>query len=156
MTGFDLQMGVSTIVWSGLAQGVGVSLVFLPVASLTFATLKPALRNEGTSVFSLMRNMGSSIGISIVVTLVTRNTQIAHASLAGHVSYYNPAMHAITGALPTLRTLTELNATVTQQAAMIAYNDDFQMMLVLSVAAIPLVLLFRKGARKSTAPWLSE
>jgi MFS transporter, DHA2 family, multidrug resistance protein len=152
MTGFDLQMGVSTIIWSGLAQGVGLSFIFLPVASLTFATLTPSLRNEGTSVFSLMRNMGSSIGISIVVTLVTRNTQIAHASLAGHVSYYNPAMHAITGALPTLRTLTELNATVTQQAAMIAYNDDFQMMLVLSLAAIPLVLLFRKGAQKSTEP----
>jgi DHA2 family multidrug resistance protein len=65
------------------------------------------------------------------------------------VSYYNPAMHAITGALPSLRTLTGLNATVTQQAAMIAYNDDFQMMLVLSIAAIPLVLLFRKGARQS-------
>jgi DHA2 family multidrug resistance protein len=45
-----------------------------------------------------------------------------------------------------------LNATVTQQAAMIAYNDDFQMMLVLSLAAIPLVLLFRKGTRKSTEP----
>jgi DHA2 family multidrug resistance protein len=152
MTGFDLQMGMSSIVWSGFAQGVGVSFVFLPVASLTFATLTPALRNEGTSVFSLMRNMGSSIGISIVVTLVTRNTQIAHASLGGHVSYYNPAMHAITGASPDLRTLTELNATVTQQAAMIAYNDDFQMMLVLSLAAIPLVLLFRKGARKRTDP----
>ena len=152
MTGFDLQMGISGIVWSGLAQGVGLSFVFLPVASLAFATLTPALRNEGTSVFSLMRNIGSSIGISIVVTLVTRNTQIAHASLAGHVSYYNPAMHGIAGALPTLRTLTGLNATVTQQAAMIAYNDDFQMMLVLSIAAIPLVLLFRKGARMTTEP----
>jgi DHA2 family multidrug resistance protein len=149
MTGFDLQMGVSTIIWSGFAQGIGVSFVFLPVASLAFATLTPALRNEGTSVFSLMRNMGSSIGISIVVTLITRNTQIAHASLAGHVSYYNPAVHAITGALATPQTLTELNATVTQQAAMIAYNDDFQLMLVLSLAAIPLVLLFRKGTKSS-------
>ena len=88
MTGFDLQMGISGIVWSGLAQGVGLSFVFLPVASLAFATLTPTLRNEGTSVFSLMRNIGSSIGISIVVTLVTRNTQIAHASLAGQVSYH--------------------------------------------------------------------
>jgi len=152
MTGFDLQMGTSTIVWSGFAQGVGISLIFLPVASLTFATLTPALRNEGTAVFSLMRNMGSSVGISILVTLVTRNTQIAHASLAAHVSYYNPTLHAITGALPTLGTLTELNEAVTQQAAMIAYIDDFHMMLLLSVAAIPLVLLFRKGAGTSAEP----
>lgn len=152
MTGFDLQMGMSTIVWSGFAQGVGVSFVFLPVASLAFATLTPALRNEGAAVFSLMRNMGSSIGISIMVTLITRNTQIAHASLVGHLSYYNPAMHSITGTLPQLRTLSELNATVTQQAAMIAYNDDFQAMLVLSLAAIPLVLLFRRGVRTSTEP----
>jgi DHA2 family multidrug resistance protein len=150
MTGFDLQMGISGIIWSGLAQGVGVSFVFLPVTSLTFSTLTPALRNEGTSIFSLMRNMGSSIGISIVMTLLTRNTQIAHASLAGHVSDFNPALRALAGASPTLRSLTGLNAAVTQQAAMIAYNDDFKLMLVLSIAAIPMVLLLRKGASART------
>jgi DHA2 family multidrug resistance protein len=122
------------------------------VASLTFATLTPALRNEGTAVFSLLRNLGSSIGISIVVTLLTRNTQIAHASLVGRVSAFNPAAQAIVGTSPTLRALTALNEAVTQQAAMIAYDDDFKLMLVLSLAAIPMVLLLRKGAARNAEP----
>jgi DHA2 family multidrug resistance protein len=153
MTGFELQMGTSTVAWSGIAQGLGLGFVYLPVAAMTFTTLRPALRNEGTAIFSLLRNLGSSIGISMVVTLLTRNTQVAHASLAGHVSAYNRALQAITGASPTLRSLTTLNATVTQQAAMIAYIDDFKLLMVLCLATIPLVLLMRKGANAvSTEP----
>ena len=146
MTGFDLQMDSGTIVWSGLAQGLGTGFVFVPLAAATFATLAPALRNEGTAIFSLTRNIGSSIGISVVETLLTRNTQIMHATLGAHVNPYSPLLRAqLAGAAPTLHTLAGLNATVTQQAAMIAYNDDFQMMMLLSLAAIPLVFLLRKG-----------
>ena len=146
MTGFDLQMDSSTIVWSGLAQGLGTGFVFVPLAAATFATLAPALRNEGTAIFSLTRNIGSSIGISVVETLLTRNTQIMHATLGAHVSPYTPLLRAqLAAGAPTLHTLAGLNATVTQQAAMIAYNDDFQLMMLLSLAAIPLVFLLRKG-----------
>jgi MFS transporter, DHA2 family, multidrug resistance protein len=153
MTGFDLQMGASTVVYSGLAQGVGVGFVYVPVAASAFATLTPALRNEGTAIFSLMRNLGASVGISVVITLLTRNTQIAHASLAEHVTPYSAFLQAhLASGSPTLRTLTELNATVTQQAAMIAYNDDFKLLLVLSLATIPLVLLLRKGGGSPAEP----
>src|SRR5579871_362450 len=86
MTHFDLQMGSSLIVWSGVVQGVGTGLVFVPLATITFATLMPQFRNEGTAVFSLLRNLGSSIGISAVETLLVRNTQTLHASLAAHVT----------------------------------------------------------------------
>jgi DHA2 family multidrug resistance protein len=146
MTGFDLQMGIGAVVWSGLAQGVGVGLVYIPVATTTFATLTPALRNEGTAIFSLLRNIGSSIGISMVITLLTRNTQIAHAALAGHLSPYGSHFAAMGNSLSP-RALTELNAAVTQQAAMIAYDDDFKLLLVLSLATVPLVFLLRKGGR---------
>jgi DHA2 family multidrug resistance protein len=144
MTGFDLQMDSSTVVWSGLFQGIGVGFVYMPVAVATFATLTAAMRNEGTALFSLTRNMGSSVGISVVVALLTRNTQIAHASLAQHVT---PYQRAFAGAAPSSHTLAGLNALVTQQAAMIAYNDDFKLLLALSVAAIPLVFLLRKVGR---------
>jgi MFS transporter, DHA2 family, multidrug resistance protein len=153
MTGFELQMGTSSVAWSGIAQGLGLGFVYLPVAAMTFTTLRPALRNEGTAIFSLLRNLGSSIGISMVVTLLTRNTQVAHASLAGHVSAYSRALQAITGASPTQRSLITLNGTVTQQAAMIAYIDDFKLLMVLCLATVPLVLLMRKGAgAASTEP----
>ena len=156
MTGFDLQMGMSTVAWSGFAQGLGASFVFLPVASLSFATLSPPLRNEGTSVFSLMRNMGSSIGISVVMALLTRNIQIVHSSLVGHVSKYNPILRSTVGALPSVRTLTQLDGAVTQQAAMISYNDDFKLMLILCLAAVPIVFLFRTGAKSTPEPVVME
>jgi DHA2 family multidrug resistance protein len=153
MTGFDLQMDSSKVVWSGLAQGLGTGFVYVPLAAATFATLSPTLRNEGTAFFSLIRNLGSSIGISVVNTLLTRNTQIMHATLGEHVSRYSAVLRAQMpdGGSPSLRTLAGLNATVTEQGAMIAYNNDFKLMMVLSLAAIPLVLLLRK-ARGSVEP----
>jgi DHA2 family multidrug resistance protein len=147
MTGFDLQMDSSMVVWSGVLQGLGTGFVYVPLAAATFATLTPALRNEGTAIFSLTRNVGSSIGISVVNTLLTRNTQIMHATLGEHASRYSSVLRAQMpdGGSPSLHTLAGLNASVTEQAAMIAYNNDFKLMLLLSLAAIPLVFLLRKG-----------
>ena len=156
MTGFDLQMGPATIVWSGLAQGLGTGFVYVPLAAATFATLAPALRNEGTAIFSLTRNLGSSIGISVVETLLTRNTQIMHSTLAEHVSAYNPILQHQMGGSPTVAALAGVNAAVTGQAAMVAYNDDFQLMMYLCLAAIPLVLLLRKGGARPSEPMAIE
>src|ERR1700681_4402269 len=78
MTGFDLQMDSAIVVWSGLAQGLGTGLVYVPLAAAAFATLTPALRNEGTAIFSLIRTLGGSIGISMVNTLMPGNTQVLH------------------------------------------------------------------------------
>jgi len=153
MTGFDVQMDSAPVVWSGLWQGLGTGFVYVPLATATFATLTPALRDEGTAIFSLTRNLGSSIGISVVNTLLTRNTQIMHSTLAEHVSRFSQALHGQMqgGSSPSLRTMAGLNATVTKQSAMIAYNNDFKLMLLLSLAAIPLVLLLR-NARGSVEP----
>jgi MFS transporter, DHA2 family, multidrug resistance protein len=150
MTGFDLQMNTNMVVWSGLIQGTGVGLIYLALSTTTFATLSPSLRNEGTAIFSLSRNLGSSIGISVVETLLTRNTQILHSSLAAHVTSFNPMLRAhLNNGSPAAPALAELNAAVTEQAAMIAYNDNFRLMMYLCLASIPLVVLLRKarGAR---------
>jgi DHA2 family multidrug resistance protein len=146
MTRFSLQMDMSTVIWSGFAQGVGTGMVYVPLASAAFATLRPALRNEGAAFFSLSRNLGSSIGISIVETLLTRNTQIAHSQLAEHVSPFNGVMRSLMpiGGLGA-RGLAAINGQVTQQAAMIAYLDNFKLMLCLCLAAIPMVVFMRKG-----------
>ena len=152
MTGFDVLMDSKMVVWSGVLQGLGTGFVYVPLAAATFATLTPALRNEGTAIFSLTRNLGSSIGISVVNTLLTRNTQIMHATLGEHVSRYSPVLRAQTpDGSPSLHAMAGLNAAVTEQAAMIAYNNDFRLMMILSTAAIPLVLLLRK-ARGSAPP----
>jgi DHA2 family multidrug resistance protein len=121
--------------------------VFVPLSAATFATLSPAMRAQGTALFSLVRNIGSSIGISLVQTLLVRNTVTAHASLTEHITYANPAWQnpAVARAydLSTLGGAAFLDSSVTQQAAMIAYIDDYWLMLLLTLAVTPLLLLIR-------------
>jgi DHA2 family multidrug resistance protein len=149
MTGFYLQMDTPLVVWSGLAQGLGTGFVYVPLAAITFATLSPEFRNEGTALFSLVRNVGSSVGISVVETLLTRNTQMMHSRLGEQITPYNDVLHSQSPtALSTTHGLAMLNHTVNDQAAMIAYNNDFKLMMVLTLCAIPLVLLLRRGDRK--------
>jgi MFS transporter, DHA2 family, multidrug resistance protein len=151
MTGYSLDLAESDIVWPGVIQGFGTGLVFVPLSAATFATLSPEMRAQGTSLYSLVRNIGSSIGISLVQTLLTRNTVIAHASLAervtrGSFAWNNPAVAAAFNVrIPSGAAL--LDAAVTQQAAMIGYIDDFWFMLLLTLLVTPLLLLIRPPRR---------
>jgi DHA2 family multidrug resistance protein len=109
------------------------------------------LRNEGTALFNLMRNIGSSIGIAAVQALLVHNTQVVHATLAEHLTPMRLAAgHA--GAALAPHALAAINAGVTAQAVMIAYLDDFQLMFWLSALSIPLLLLVRKPRRQGEAP----
>jgi DHA2 family multidrug resistance protein len=147
MTQFSLLMDTWPILISGTVQGLGLGLVWVPLSTVAFTTLPATLRNEGTALFNLLRNIGSSVGISVVIFLLTQNTQRLHASLAEHVTPYNAgsnpaaiAAHVDTG---TATGLAALNAMITDQAAMIAYIDDFKLMMVMTLIAIPLLLLIR-------------
>lgn len=159
MTNFYLQMDSNEIVWSGLLQGIGTGCVFAPLSTIAFSTLLPQLRNEGTAFFSLMRNLGSSIGISAVTTLLVRNTQIMHSRLAEHVTPFSDGLTpSLSAGVPAATELARLDAAVTQQAAMIAYNNDFKLMLILTVIAIPLVALLRAppAAARTAQPAIAE
>jgi DHA2 family multidrug resistance protein len=151
MTGYSLELSESDIVWPGVIQGFGTGLVFVPLSAATFATLSPEMRAQGTSLYSLVRNIGSSIGISLVQTLLTRNTVIAHAALVervtrGSSAWKNPAIAAAFDVhVPASAAL--LDGAVTQQAAMIAYIDDFWFMLLLTLLVTPLLLLIRPPRR---------
>jgi DHA2 family multidrug resistance protein len=151
MTGYSLDLSQSDIVWPGVIQGFGTGLVFVPLSAATFATLSPEMRAQGTALYSLVRNIGSSIGISLVQTLLTRNTVIAHASLVERVTtassaWNNPAVAAAYN-VRTPAGAALLDSAVTQQAAMIAYIDDFWFMLFLTVLVTPLLLLIRPPRR---------
>lgn len=148
MTHFSLLMDDWPIITSGFIQGVGFGFAYVPLSAVAFTTLPSNLRNEGTSFFSLMRSIGSSVGISAMTFLLTQNIQRLHASLAEHITPYSvessPAMvaaHVTTGTLPGLAAL---NAMITNQAAMIAYIDDFRLMMLLTLPALPLLLLIKK------------
>jgi DHA2 family multidrug resistance protein len=147
MTGFSLQMGTWPVLLSGVVQGIGIGLVYVPLSTVAFATLPVSLRNEGTAFFNLIRNVGSSVGISVMMFLVTQNTQRLHAALAADVTPYNavsnPAAVAAHVDATTVKGLAALNAMMTDQAMMMAYIDDFQLMMVVTLVAIPFLLLVK-------------
>jgi DHA2 family multidrug resistance protein len=149
MSHLSMQFSMSSIVWPGVIQGLGTGIVYVPMSALTFATLPAILRNEGTALFNLLRNVGSSVGISTVQALMVRNTQVVHASLAAHLTPFAVATHS-PGVYHGGQALVALNSEVTAQASMIAYLDDFHFMLLLSLAALPL-LLFVRSARGAAA-----
>jgi DHA2 family multidrug resistance protein len=148
MTGFSLQMGMGPIITSGMLQGFGLGFVFTPLSIVTFSTLPRHIMTQGTAIFSLMRNIGGSIGISVVVALLSENTQIVHSRLVEHLRPDNPLAHApfLTApfSLSAPSGIAALNAEVTRQAAMIAYIDDFKLMMIIVLLAVPLLLLLRK------------
>jgi DHA2 family multidrug resistance protein len=147
MMHFDLSMGVMPFLTSGIIQGLGVGLLFVPLSTLAFATVPPHLRPEGSSVYTLVRNLGSSVGISIMNALVVANSQTMHASLAGKVITSDPVVRA---SLPlmlnpaTAAGITSLNGEISRQASMVAYVDDFRLMFIITIACMPMLLLMRK------------
>ena len=148
MSGFSLYMGMGPIISSGLLQGFGLGFVFTPLSTMTFSTLPRRILTQGTAIFSLMRNIGGSVGISIVVALLAENTQVVHSRLIEHLRPDNPLARApylvAPYSLTTPSGVAALNAEATRQAAMVAYIDDFMMMMILVIAALPLLLLLRR------------
>jgi MFS transporter, DHA2 family, multidrug resistance protein len=148
MTRFSLLMDTWPVIISGVIQGFGLGLVWVPLSTVAFTTLPANLRNEGTAFFNLLRNVGSSIGISVVMFLLTQNIQRLHASLAENITPYNAAGNTAAMAAhvnpSTLTGLYGLNGMISNQAAMIAYIDDFWLMMILTVASIPLLFLIKK------------
>jgi len=150
MMHFDLSMTARYVVVSGIIQGFGIGFVFVPLSTLAFATVAPTLRPEGSALYTLVRNMGSSAGISIMAALVVSNTQIVHSSLVGHVVPSDPTFRAGLPAMfnpSTTAGAMALNGEITRQAAMVAYVDDFRLMFFITLACIPM-LLFMRTPRK--------
>jgi DHA2 family multidrug resistance protein len=154
MTHITLQMDSGLVVTSGFIQGLGIGFTFVPLSAAAFATLAPRLRNEGTPIFSLLRNIGGSVGISVVQALLTRGMAQSHANLATFIAPGNPALAQLPqamGADPGAA-LALLNAEVTRQAALIAYVNDFWIMMAVTVLAIPLLVLMRPPRRQGAQP----
>ena len=143
------------IVRTGFTQGLGFGLIFVPLSTITFATLPPEWRTEATGLFSLMRNLGSSIGISIVISRLASGTQLNHAEIAATVDPFNAALYEPTVAhywnAWTAAGQVSLNSVVTAQAQIIAYAADYRMMMFLTLAALPTLLLMRRPARQAPA-----
>ena len=153
MSGMNLQMDSTLVITSGFIQGLGIGFTFVPLSTATFATLAPGLRNQGTPIYSLLRNIGGSVGISLAQTVLTQRAAAAHAQLVEHINLYNPLLQQLPQSLGanTASGLAALNLEINRQAAMIGYLDDFRLMMAVTLLAIPLLLLIRKP-RKTALP----
>ncbi|MDH7794035.1 MULTISPECIES: DHA2 family efflux MFS transporter permease subunit [unclassified Beijerinckia] len=147
MSGWTPAVSQWTVIVTGFVQGAGLGFLFVPLSVVTFATISPEQRGDATGLYNLSRNIGSSIGISVLSYLLVRNNQINHATIGAHVTATNPAFHNST-VLHYLSPWTAggraaLDQLVQQQAAVISYIDDFKLMMVLTLAVAPLLLLLR-------------
>lgn len=147
MTQWSLEMDSRMIIVSGLVQGLGLGLTFMPLNLLAFATLPSHLRTDASALLNLMRNIGASLGISLITTMLSRNIQTSHADLAAHVTPYNiPAIDP--SSADRLGEFGEaalrlLDLSINRQAAMIAYLDDFKMMMILVICFVPLAFFLK-------------
>jgi DHA2 family multidrug resistance protein len=151
MTQWNIEVGVREIIATGVVQGVGLGFIFVPLSAIAFATLAPKYRNEGTAMFSLIRNIGSSVGISLVITVLGHEAQSSHAALSENITPFRDAF-LVPGVPQLWSWSTELgrmalNAEVSRQALTIAYINDFRFMMYLSLLALPLLLLLRPPQR---------
>jgi DHA2 family multidrug resistance protein len=152
MTGYSLYMGSGPILWAGFAQGFGLGCTFVPLNLLALSGLPHHILTQGTALRALMRMLGGSIGIAILETELSQNTQIVHSRLMEHLRPDNPLAQAPYLSAPFSLTdpsgIAALNHEVTRQAAMIAYNDDFALMLIVILVSLPLLLLVRSPRRQ--------
>jgi DHA2 family multidrug resistance protein len=150
MTGWTPDVSQMTIIGNGVVQGAGLGFLFVPLSAVTLATLSAEQRTEGAGLYNLSRNIGSSVGISVVTSLLTQNTQANHADIVTHVTavnrvfenpaiaqFWNPATDAGRAAL---------DAMITRQAQIIAYLDDFKLLMIATLVVIPLLIVFKQAS----------
>jgi MFS transporter, DHA2 family, multidrug resistance protein len=145
MTGWTDQTGVPEIVTLSIVQGFGFGLVFVPLSTVAFLTLPNHLRTDGTSMLTLMRNVASSIGISVVIAQLTEGSRRTYAILSQHVNPFNHAMQ-----MPDVRSMIDMSTDkgrammdvmVNLQAQIIAFSQDYQMVMIFTLCAIPLAIM---------------
>lgn len=145
----DVNLGVADVFWPMALQGFGVGILWVSITMVTFVTLAPGHVAEGSAIYHMIRNIGSSIHISLSTTLAVRLARTSYAELAQNVSPYNEAlaMPWVTGAWNTHEAagLAALSREVARQATMVGYLDAFVFFVVTSLAVLPLILLVRRN-----------
>lgn len=157
MTGWTPDVSQGEMIWNTAVQGAGLGFVFIPLQVLAFATLPVALRTEGTALFSLFRNIGMAIGVSVTSALITHNQQILHEEIGGWVNPFNRALQTSAAVRHFLDPINKqgaalLDQMVNQQSLIIAYLNDYKLMIFTTLPAILCLLLLQRPKRVETAP----
>ena len=159
MTGWTDQTQAAEIVTVSVIQGFGFGLVFVPLSTVAFLTLPNHLRTDGTSMLTLMRNVASSVGISIVIAQLTEGSRRIYANLSEHINPFNHAMQ-----MPDVAGMINMNsdagramadAMVAVQSQIIAFSQDYQLVMLFILCSIPLAIMIgstKAALRAQAAP----
>lgn len=145
MSAWSIDVPASSVVWTGVFQGIGAGAIVVPLGVVTFATLDPKHRTEAASMWNLVRSAGSSIGIALAVFLVARMSSISRADIVNHVSPYNAAfrnpMFSGWASIEDARPLARLAEEINRQAQMVGYIDVFYFSTWAAILGLPLIML---------------
>jgi len=148
-----------TVVWVTIVQGFALGFIFVPLQVLTFATMPPQYRTDGAALLSLVRNVGSAVGVSVTTFVLSNAAQLAHARIGETLTPFNRMMQTGSAYLfwnaATLNGRSALNSEVTRQAMIIAYSQDFQLMALVCIPPA-ILLIFMRRPGKSAAPAASH
>ena len=163
-SGMTLQSGTSDIFWYQINQGVGMAFIFVPLTTLTMGPISKADTGYATSLYSVTRNIGSSVGISFVTTWVARRSQFHQSVLVAHVTPYGlrPQQTLAQGRAMLFsggsdwvtagrQSVGLLYRVVQQQAALLSFVEAFRIMAYLFLAIIPLIFLMRRARRNAAS-----
>ena len=158
MTGFDLDVDFRTVAVARMLQAVGMAFLFVPINTAAYAFLPREKNNAASGLMNLARNIGGSVGISLVTTMLDRRTQLHLTNLASNLSPTNPALqNMLRGATAALRArggseagatqqaYALVQATIGRQATMLAYVDCFWFLGVAILIMVPMVFLMKKS-----------
>jgi DHA2 family multidrug resistance protein len=153
---FDLNVGMSTLIWSNVLQGISIGVSWVPLTVITFWTLAPEYRAEAMSMFHLLRNFGSSLFISIAVAEIVRTSAANYARMVEHVSPYNRVLDmpwAMGGwAVDSAPALARLSKEIARQSQLIGYTNAWVLYTAVALASLPLCLLARLPKAHATRP----
>jgi DHA2 family multidrug resistance protein len=143
----DPGFGVHDVFWPMALQGLGVGLLWVPITMVAFSRIEGESLAEGTAVYHMLRNIGSSVHISLSTTLVVHMTQASHSELSPNISPYNEALSLpwVRGSLDLAdpQSLAAMEAEIARQASMIGYLDSFWAFAATALVVLPLILLVR-------------
>ena len=163
-----LQIAPGNVIWPIILSGFAITSIFVPMTTLSVATISREQMGDATGLTSLVRNLGGSVGISLVTAMVTRNEQVHQALLVGNMSPYHAPFREQLAALqnslamqsgaPTAphQAYAVLYRTLQQQAGLWSYVDGFRLLALVCVVCIPLIMLFRKPAKMPDGPSLAH
>jgi DHA2 family multidrug resistance protein len=148
ISGWTPDVSEREIIITVVIQGAAMGLLFTPIQVLAFVTLAPSMRTEGAALFSLLRNLGAAIGVSVATSMLARNTQVMHEMIGAAVTPFNRALQTLGPMHQWLDPATRhgvamLDRLVDQQAQIVAYADDYVLLILATVPAWLLLLMMR-------------